>query len=315
MVLTYVKRLYDSLGVFIILLALVFILSILSPFFLTTQNLLNIIRQISFIAIVGIGVMGPIITTGIDLSSGSIIGLVSIVTATVSLQGTVPVPVAILLGLLIGMGCGALSGLVIAITKIPPFIMTLGMMTFARGLALLYSNGKPVSGLPDAFVVLGAGKLGPIPIPIIILLIVTLLTTLLYNRTKIGRHIYAIGGSEQAAIISGVNVTRIKVIVYSYAGLLSALSGIVLTARINSGQPGLGVSYELDAIAAAVIGGTSLSGGVGTPVGTIAGALIIGVINNGMDLLNVSAYWQQIAKGIIIVAAVLMDQFKNRQVD
>ena len=268
-------------------------------------------RQITFIAIVAIGVMGPIITTGIDLSSGSIIGLVSIVSATMALNGRYPVGIAFTVGLLIGIICGFISGFVISRTKIPPFIMTLGMMTFARGVALLYSNGKPVSGLPQGFTYFGAGKVGFVPVPIIILAIVTLLSSVMYKKTKIGRHIYAVGGSEQAATVSGVNVRRIKMFVYTYAGFLSALSGSVLTARINSGQPGLGVTYELDAIAAAVIGGTSLSGGIGTPLGTIAGALIIGVINNGMDLMNVSAYWQQIAKGIIIVCAVLLDQYKN----
>lgn len=304
---------YNRYGIFFILIALVVLMSVLSPSFLTVINIMNVVRQISFIAIVGIGVTMVIITTGIDLSSGSVIALASVVSASFAHPNTYPLVVPVLLGLAMGVLCGAVNGSIIAKAKIPPFIVTLGMMTVARGAALLYSNGKPIGNFTNEFIFLGAGKIMGIPVPIIILLFVAIITHIMLNNTKFGRHVYAIGGNEQAAIISGVNVNKVKVLVYTYASFLAALAGIVLTARISSGQPGLGVSYELDAIAAAVIGGTSLStGGIGTVAGTITGALIIGVINNGMDLLNVSAYWQQIVKGVIIVAAVLLDQMKNK---
>jgi inositol transport system permease protein len=230
--------------------------------------------------------------------------------------------VPILAALLVGAACGWVNGALIAGFRIPPFIATLGMMTIARGFALIYSN-RPVSGLTDSFNYIGQGeifKVMPvagqpdmgIPIPILILLAVAIAAHIMLNNTRFGRHIYAIGGNEQAARISGLNVGRIKIGVYTIAGLLAGLSGLVLTSRIGSGQAGLGVGYELDAIAAAVIGGVSLSGGIGTIWGTMVGALIIGVLNNGLDLLNVSAYWQTIVKGSIIVAAVIIDERKNR---
>jgi inositol transport system permease protein len=233
-----------------------------------------------------------------------------------------PLIVPILAALLVGAACGWVNGALIAGFRIPPFIATLGMMTIARGFALIYSN-RPVSGLTDSFNYIGQGeifKVMPvagqpdmgIPIPILILLAVAIAAHIMLNNTRFGRHIYAIGGNEQAARISGLNVGRIKIGVYTIAGLLAGLSGLVLTSRIGSGQAGLGVGYELDAIAAAVIGGVSLSGGIGTIWGTMVGALIIGVLNNGLDLLNVSAYWQTIVKGSIIVAAVIIDERKNR---
>ncbi|HET6822871.1 MAG TPA: ABC transporter permease, partial [Anaerolineales bacterium] len=233
-----------------------------------------------------------------------------------------PLIVPILAALVIGVLCGAINGWLIARFLIPPFIATLGMMTVARGFALIYSN-RPVSGLTDPYNFIGQGeilKVFPIPgqpplgipVPVIILALVAVGAHILLNNTRFGRHIYAIGGNEQAALISGLNVGRIKIGVYTIAGLLSGLAGLVLSSRIGSGQPGLAVGIELDAIAAAVIGGTSLSGGIGTIWGTIIGALIIGVLNNGLDLLNVSAYWQTIVKGTIIVVAVIVDERKNR---
>jgi inositol transport system permease protein len=233
-----------------------------------------------------------------------------------------PVIAPIVVALGIGVLCGAINGGLIARFAIPPFIATLGMMTVARGFALIYSN-RPVSGLTDSYNFIGQGeifKVFPIPgqpplgvpVPVIILAVVAIGAHIMLNNTRFGRHIYAIGGNEQAALISGLNVGRIKIGVYTIAGLLSGLAGLVLSSRIGSGQPGLAVGIELDAIAAAVIGGTSLSGGIGTIWGTIIGALIIGVLNNGLDLLNVSAYWQTIVKGSIIVIAVIIDERKNR---
>jgi inositol transport system permease protein len=307
-------------------------MSLLSDAFLHPRNLVNVIRQISVVGLIAIGVTMVIITTGIDLSSGSVLALAAVFAASLAQQPgwhdakypglMLPVIVPIVVALVIGLLCGAINGGLIARFKIPPFIATLGMMTVARGFALLYSD-RPVSGLSDSYNFIGQGeilKVFPVPnqpplglpIPIIILAVVAVSAHVMLNHTRFGRHIYATGGNEQAALISGLNVGRIKIGVYAIAGLLSGLAGLVLSSRVGSGQPGLGVGYELDAIASAVIGGTSLSGGVGTIWGTIIGALIIGVLNNGLDLLNVSAYWQTIIKGSIIVAAVIVDERKNR---
>ena len=304
----------------------------LSDAFLSPRNLLNIVRQISVVGLIAIAVTMIIITTGIDLSSGSVLALAAVVSASLAQLPdwhdakypglALPLIVPILAALLVGAVCGWINGGLIAGFKIPPFIATLGMMTVARGFALLYSN-RPVSGLTDSYNFIGQGELFKvipvegqppmgIPIPIIILALVAVGAHIMLNNTRFGRHIYAIGGNEQAARISGLNVGRIKIGVYTLAGVLSGLAGLVLSSRIGSGQPGLGVGYELDAIAAAVIGGTSLSGGIGTIWGTMIGALIIGVLNNGLDLLNVSAYWQTIVKGSIIVIAVIIDERKNR---
>ena len=213
----------------------------------------------------------------------------------------------------VGALVGLVNGSLVAKTRIPPFIATLGTYTAIRGLALLYTGGRPISDLTDAYNFIGQGAVLGVPVPIIILVIMAIITHILYTHTKFGKYIYAIGGNEQAARVSGIDASRFKMLIYVYAGFLAGLAGLVVSSRIGSGQPGLGVGYELDAIAAAVIGGTSLSaGGIGTVAGTIVGALIIGVLNNILDLTNVSAYWQQIIKGCIIVGAVILDQLKQR---
>ncbi|WP_372512735.1 ABC transporter permease [Bacillus salipaludis] len=299
-------------GIVFVLLAMVIIMSFLSPSFLKTQNLLNIIRQISFIGIVGIGVTIVIITTGIDLSSGSVIALTSVMVASFAHPGDSLV-ISLLIGVGVGVACGAINGIISTKGKIPPFISTLGMMTAARGLALLYSDGRPIPNLSEPFMFLGRGVIAGIPVPIIIFALVGIVSHILLAKTKFGKYTYAIGGNVQAAKICGINVDRYLILIYVYAGLLSAIAGMLLTARVSVGQPSMGVSFELDAIAAAVIGGTSLAGGVGTIPGTIIGALIIGVLNNSLDLLGVSSYWQQILKGAIIVSAVLIDSRKNKK--
>jgi inositol transport system permease protein len=300
-------------GMLLILFVLIIVMTILAPTFLTSGNLINIVRQMSVVGIVAIGVTMIIITTGIDLSSGSVIALVSVVVASMSHPGSYPLVVALAVGLGLGLLTGVINGSIISKGKIAPFIVTLGMMTVARGAALLYSSGRPIGNLSDGFKVIGQGSLLGIPIPILIFLFIGFISYILLNKTKFGKYVYAIGGNEQAAVIAGVNVDKYKIMIYGFAGLLAAVGGIILTSRIASGQPTAGLMYELDAIAAAVIGGTSLSGGVGTIGGTIIGALIIGVMNNGLDLLNVSSYWQQILKGAIIVVAVLIDSRKNKK--
>ena len=319
-----IRGVLSKYGIFFVFAAMLLFASLLSPAFLTVINLTNIIRQMSVIGLIALGVTGVIVAGGIDLSSGSVVGLAAVVAASLAqtpgwrgalypnLQG-IPLVFPILAGCLVGAAAGMINGVLVAKTGIPPFIATLGMYTAARGAAMLYTAGRPVSGLGDAYNVIGQGTLFGLPAPILILSIVALFTHVLYSRTKFGKHIYAIGGNEQAARISGIGVASCKIRMYSYAGLLAGIAGIVVSSRIGSGQPGLGQGYELDAIAAAVIGGTSLSaGGIGTIPGTIVGTLIIGVLNNTLDLVNVSAYWQQIIKGIIIVGAVVLDQRKSR---
>ncbi|HSV86340.1 MAG TPA: ABC transporter permease [Levilinea sp.] len=318
----FLKGFFRKYAIVLIFLTMFIVMSILSPAFLAPRNLLNVVRQISVIGLLGIGVTMAIIATGIDLSSGSVLALAAVVAASLAQAPdwaaamypglTLPLAVSILAGLLIGAACGFVNGALIARFRIPPFIATLGMMTVARGLALLYSDGRPVSGTHSGYNFIGQGELVGIPIPILILVAVAVATHIMLNNTRFGRYIYAIGGNEQAARVSGLNIGWVKIGIYTFAGLLSGLAGIVLSARISSGQPGLGLGHELDAIASAVIGGTSFSGGVGTVWGTIIGALIIGVLNNGLDLLNVSAYWQQIVKGAIIVVAIIIDERKNR---
>jgi inositol transport system permease protein len=295
--------------------------SLLSEGFFTTRNIFNIIRQISFMGLIAIGVTMVILTGGIDLGSGSVLALAAVLatslaqlpeSATLKYAGlSVPIGVPVLVALLIGALTGWVNGALIARFRIPPFIATLGMMTVARGFALIYSN-KPLSQLTPEYNFIGQGAIAGVPFPVIVLLVVAVLTHIMLNNTRFGRYIYALGGNEQAARISGVNIDRVKIGVYTLAGLLSGLAGLVVSSRVGSGQPGQGVGIELDAIAAAVIGGTSLSGGIGTIWGTIVGALIIGVLDNGLILLNVDQYWITIVKGTIIVVAVIIDQRKNR---
>jgi inositol transport system permease protein len=308
-------------AIVVILLGMVVILSIASPAFLQPRNLLNVVRQISVVGVIAIGVTMIIITGGIDLSPGSVVALVTVIAASFAQRADwsgakypgleLPLIVPILAALAVGGLCGTINGTLIAKFKIPPFIATLGMYTVARGFALIYSD-RPVSGLKPSYNYIGQGEILGIPVPVIILVVIAVAIHLVLNNVRFGRYIYAIGGNEQAARISGLNIGNLKIRIYALAGLLYGVSALMLSARIGSGQPGLAVGYELDAIAAAVIGGTSLSGGVGTIWGTMVGALIIGVLNNGLDLLNVSAYWQTIVKGSIIVAAVIIDQRKNR---
>lgn len=311
----------------VIFLSLVVVLTIASGGkFIAIGNILSIIRQSSIIGIIAIGVTLIIITTGIDLSSGSLVALVSVVAASLVQVQTetgifvkypglpgLPLIVPIVAALMLGGLVGFINGFVVVKAKIPAFIITLGMMAMARGAAFLYANGRPLSGLSDQFTQLfGLGFFLYIPNPVWIFFIVAIFSHFILNNTNIGSFIYAIGSNERAAYVSGINTGKYLLFVYTYAGLLVGISSLILTARIGSGQPGLGVGYELFAIASAVIGGTSFAGGRGTIMGTIIGTLMISVIKNGMDLLNVSAYFQQIILGMVIVAAVIFDQQKYK---
>ncbi|MDO6355654.1 ribose ABC transporter permease [Caloramator sp. CAR-1] len=307
-----VKSLIQKHGMSLVLLLMIILMTILSPAFLTTRNIMNVIRQISVISIIGFGVTMVIITTGIDLSSGSVLALAGVVATSFAHPGQYPIIIPIIMGLLVGAIAGSINGTFVAFGELPAFIPTLGMMIAARGFALIYSNGRPITNLSQMYEFIGGGYLFGVPFPIYVMFFTAVISHILLKHTKFGRYIYAIGGNAQAAIVSGINVKKYLVLVYTYAGLLAGLAGIVLSSRLSAGQPTAGVNYELDAIAAAVIGGTSLSGGIGTITGTIVGALIMGVLNNGLDLLQVSAYWQQVLKGAIIIGAVLLDKKKKK---
>ncbi|NQT60849.1 MAG: ABC transporter permease [Bacteroidetes bacterium] len=312
----------NKYGIVVILLGICLIMSIVSPAFRSVRNFTNVVRQVSIIGIISMGVTLAIITTGIDLSSGSVLALVGVIVTSMSQNAVsplqpisivMPIIFAILIGLSVGTVAGTINGSLHAYGKIPPFIATLGMMTVARGAALLYSNGRPIGDLKSSFMFIGGGSVLGIPVPIWIFGIVGVVSHILLSKSRFGRYVFAIGGNEQAARICGINVERVKVKVYAYAGFLAAISGIILVSRTAAGNPTYGLSYELDAIASTVIGGTSLSGGVGSIPLCIVGALIIGVLNNSMDLMGVNAYWQQIVKGLIIVSAVLIDARKQKK--
>ena len=316
------SSIFNKYGIFLIFAVMVLAASLLSPAFVSSTNLINIVRQMSIVGLIALGVTGVIVCAGIDLSSGSVVGLTAVIAASMSQTPDypaafypglhLPLIVPILAACAVGALVGLINGSLVAKARIPPFIATLGTYTAVRGAALLYTSGRPISDLTDEYNFIGQGDVYGLPVPIIILVVMAVVTHILYAHTKFGKYIYAIGGNEQAARVSGINASRYKMLIYVYASFLAALAGLVVSSRIGSGQPGLGVGYELDAIAAAVIGGTSLSaGGIGTVAGTIVGALIIGVLNNTLDLMNVSAYWQQIIKGCIIVGAVIIDQLKH----
>ena len=291
---------------------LILALSLLSPYFLSPSNLLNVLRQVSINAILALGMTVVILKGGIDLSVGSLLALAGALAAGFAVSG-LPPALAMGLGIGIAVALGILQGLLVAYAGLPPFIVTLAGLTAFRGLTLVYTDGRPITGLPDSFLFLGNGTLLGIPVPVVAMLSFLLLTQLLLQNTALGRYLYAIGGNEEAARLSGVPVARIKVFAYAYSGLAAGLAALVLTGRLNSAQPTAGTGFELDAIAAAVVGGTSLAGGRGTAWGTFLGALIIGVLNNGMNLLNVSSFYQLIAKGVVIVLALLVDRLVRRR--
>ncbi len=302
----------QKLGPFLGLIILVAIVSILNPAFLEPLNILNLLRQISINALIAFGMTFVILTGGIDLSVGAILALSSALTAGFIVSGMDPI-FAIIVGSIIGAILGMVNGLLITKGKMAPFIATLATMTIFRGLTLVYTDGNPITGLGSnyAFQLFGRGYFLGIPVPAITMLLTFIVLWVLLHKTPFGRRTYAIGGNEKAALISGIKVPRVKILIYSLAGFMSALAGAILTSRLNSAQPTAGTSYELDAIAAVVLGGTSLSGGKGRIVGTLIGVLIIGVLNNGMNLLGVSSFYQSVVKGIVILIAVLLDRKKS----
>jgi ribose/xylose/arabinose/galactoside ABC-type transport system permease subunit len=300
-------------GIFIAFFLICFAISLFSTQFLTISNWTIIFTQVSINALLAFGVTFVIITGGIDLSLGSMIAVSGVLAALMAHPGDYPVIIPIIIGLFTGVVIGAFNGFVVTKSKIAPFIVTLGTMTIARGLALIFSKGRPISNLSDSFNYIGSGTIFGIPFPIIILIFVFIVCAILLNKTVLGRYIYAVGGNEIAARASGINVNKVKMAVYTICGLLAGLAGILLTARVTTGQPNAGAGFELDAIAAAVIGGTSTKGGIGTIGGTFLGALLIGVINNGLDLMNVTSYYQQVVMGVIIIGAVVLDSWNLKK--
>jgi ribose transport system permease protein len=296
------------------LLAMAFLLSLLSPHFLTLENLFAIGVQMAVIAIMAIGQIMVIISGGIDLSVGSVMALSGVI-STMLIASGVPIGWGIFAGTLVGGMCGLLNGTLIAYGYLPPFIATLGMMGIARGAALLLTGGVPIFGLPPSFNMLGGGRifLG-IPVPVAILAALAVIGHFVLTRMRFGRYVFAIGSNAEAARLSGINVRSVIARIYTYAGLLYGFAGVLMASRLSTGQPTAGTGYELDVIAACVIGGASLSGGEGTVLGAIIGALIMGVLRNGCNLLDISAFWQQIAIGAIIVVAVFSDQYRKHKV-
>ncbi len=278
--------------------------------FLNWSNLSQVIRALSFIAIMGVGQAVVIIAGGIDLSVGSVLGLSGVVTALLLNQQT-NMAVTVITGVFVGVAAGVTNGIVITRAKLPPFIVTLGMMSIARGLAFAITGGETIRSLPPEFLVIGQGAIIGIPIPIIVMALIAVIVGFLLKATPWGRYVYAIGGNEDAALLSGVSVDKVKIIVYGLCGLAAGIAGVLFTSRFGVGQSTAGLSYELDVIAAAVIGGVSLTGGRGTIMGVIIGSLLMGILRNGLVLLNVSAYWQQVAIGLVIILAVIMDR-KNK---
>ncbi len=312
------KELLKKSQSLIALFALCVVISLLSDKFLTSNNFWNVLRQISVNVCISVGMTLVVLMAGIDLSVGSVLALSSAVCAGL-LKNGIAIPAldlfigftvlgGILASLLIGLLLGLFNGWAITRFSLPPFVATLAMLTMARGATMLYTQGIPISNLGSSFEYIGSGWFLGIPVPVWVSLIVVFIVVFTTKKTAFGRYIYAIGGNEKAAFLSGINITNIKLAVYGIAGMLAAMGGILVTSRLNSAQPNAGASYELDSIAAVVIGGTSLSGGLGTVTGTVIGATIIGVLNNGLVLLNVSPFWQQVVKGLVILLAVIIDK-------
>lgn len=308
---TKLKHFIGDYGILVIFAVVIVYLSIATPSFLTFDNVINVIRQSSIVGFIALGMTFVMITAGIDLSVGSVVGLTGVAAATLAPAGGVAFLVPVVVGLLVGAVVGLLNSAMIIWGAILPFLATLAMMAVARSAALIFTNGQPVSGLSEPFQWIGSGMIGPVPVPVVLFLIAALITDFVLSRTKFGRHVYAVGGNEESAQKVGISVRRVLISVYVIAGVMAAVAGIVLTARVDGADPLAGTGYELQAIAAVVIGGTSLFGGIGTIRGTVLGVLLVAVVMNGLNLLNVSSYYQQAAQGLILVLAVLLNRWKS----
>ena len=300
------KSLISEYFIFVIFIVIVIGLTILKPSFITPSNLVNILKQASINGILAFGMMFVIISGGFDMSVGSTVAFSGILAAMLG-QGNNPLILALIAALLAGLGVGLINGVGVAVGELPPFIMTLGTMTAVRGLALLASNGKPVIGMSEPYKAIAAGSIAGIPMLAVFLIIVIIICSFVLAKTVYGRRVYACGGNLQAAKVAGINTTAIRISTFAIAGFLAGLCGFLMTSRVTIGQPTAAESYEMDAITACVVGGVSMTGGVGKPWGVVVGTLLITVIANGLDILGVSSHWQKIVKGLIIVLAVLID--------
>lgn len=303
------KNILFKYGVYFVLLLLIIILSLLTDTFFTGRNALNVLRQISMNSILAFGMTFVIVSDGIDLSVASTVALAGVLASDLAHPGQgYPLILPIVVAIGIGAVIGVINGLIISRTGVPAFIVTLGLQQIARGVSFIYTDGRSIIDISDSYQYIGQGDLLGIPFPIYLLIGILIISYILLQRTKFGRYVYAVGGNSMAAKVSGIRVAKIKTIVYVISGICAGIVGLILSSRTGSGNPNAGMSYELDAIAATVIGGTSMSGGKGTILGTLVGALIIGILNNGLDLINVSSYVQQVVKGVIIIGAVLIDR-------
>lgn len=311
-----VKYFKDNMGIIIALLAMCVFLMIFPTTrgtFLTTKNIFNILRQNASNLFLATGMTMVIILGGIELSVGSVIALSGVVAAGCVVNFGLPEIVGFLAAIAVGALVGMFNGIFICKTNIPPFIVTLASMNITKGIALVLTGGSPIRCMTDMFKFPGAGYVGPVPTPVILMLIVFVIAVLIVNRTQLGRHIYAVGGNAQAAQFSGINVQKVKFIVYTYTGIMAGIAGVIVASRLYSGQPTAGDGAEMDAIASVVVGGTSMSGGSGRLGGTLIGVLIIGVLNNGLNLMGVDSNWQYIVKGFVILLAVYVDFIRNRK--
>lgn len=307
------KQFLEKYAILIAFFILLITISVMRPNYLSPSNLISVLNQTAINGILAVGITFVLITAGIDISIGSVAALSGVVSAMLAKAG-MPVPVAFTGGILAGGLIGVIIGVLVTKGKLAPYIVTLGFLTIIRGVALLISGGRPISGLDRAYGALGNGLIfGVIPVPVILFAIVTLIAHIILQHLKIGRHVYAVGGNPNAAEACGISANRTKMFVHVVCSLCAGLAGVILSSKIITGQPNMAEGYELDAIAAAVVGGTSLAGGTGGIPGTLVGALIIGVIGSGLDFIGVSSYWQYVVKGAIIVVAVLLDRNKKRQ--
>lgn len=311
---------FSDYGIVFVFFAFCIVLALANPNFLKPKNLINVLRQVSINGLLSIGMTFVILTGGIDLSVGSVLAFSGVVGASFVSNAfggrgeAYPVWMAILAAVGVCAALGAVSGILVSRLRVPAFVATLGMLSMARGFTFIYTNGMPIPNISEDFLVIGQGIiLGGLPLPVVIFLAVFAIAWVVLYKTRFGRYIYAVGGNEKSAKVSGVNTRLVIFSAYVISGILAAIGGLILTARTTAGLPQAGTSYELDAIAAVVIGGTSLTGGQGDLVGTLFGALIIGVINNGLDLLGVSSYYQQVIKGAIIIGAVLLDSIRKQR--
>lgn len=305
------KEFCREYSILLVLIVMMIAMTILKPGqFMTKSNMLNILRQISITGVIALGTAFPIIAKGIDVSGGSVVALSAVITGTmVSVDGhNFPVGIGILIGLGVGLLCGVFSGIMTAYGNVPPFITTLAVQLGARGLAQIYTDGKPVTNFPDSFLVIGRGTILGVPIPILIFVLMSVVTYIILHMTKFGSYTYAIGGNTTAAIVSGINVKLITTLIYGFAGIMSALGGVILAARSTSALPSYGSGYEMDAITCVVIGGVSMNGGIGKVQKMIIGVIIVGILSNGMTMLMIDANWQTVVKGMVILLAVLFDQ-------